>query len=81
MDSYYPSDLISIKVMVIGAWFQNKPQYRLKPFGKFGDKVAEREFISAVRIICDEFIDLSELCDSDANYRNVKFKLKSIIHH
>ena len=56
IDSYYPSGSISTggaKVMVIGAWFQNKPQYGVKPFCKFGDKVVEGEFISTVRIICE----------------------------
>ena len=56
IDSFYPSGSISTggaKVMVIGAWFQNKPQYGLIPFCKFGDEIVEGEFLSTVRIVCE----------------------------
>ena len=56
IEGYYPSGSISkggARIMVIGAWFQNKPQYGLKPFCKFGDKIVEGEFLSTVRIICE----------------------------
>ena len=56
IDSFYPSGSISTggaKVMVLGAWFQNKPQYGLIPYCKFGDEVVEGEFLSTVRIVCE----------------------------
>jgi hypothetical protein len=39
-------------VLVVGAWFQNKPQYGVKPFCKFGDKIVEGVYLSTVRILC-----------------------------
>ena len=56
IDSFYPSSSMSSgggKVLVIGAWFQNKPQYGLRPYCKFGDQIVEGEFLSTVRIICE----------------------------
>ena len=55
IEGFYPSGSISTggaKVMVIGAWFQYKPEYGLRPFCKFGDEVVEGEFLSNVRISC-----------------------------
>jgi hypothetical protein len=40
------------KVLVIGAWFDYKPMYGVKPYCKFGDKIVEGEFLSTVRISC-----------------------------
>lgn len=40
------------EVVVYGAWFQNLPQYGVKPYCKFGDKIVEGKFISTVRIKC-----------------------------
>ena len=56
IEGFYPSGSISTggaKVMVIGAWFQYKPEYGLRPFCKFGDQVVEGEFLSTVRIVCE----------------------------
>ena len=56
IESFHPAGSISTggaKVMVIGAWFQNKPQYGLRPYCRFGDKVVEGEFLSTVRIVCE----------------------------
>ncbi|MCP3686031.1 MAG: hypothetical protein GY861_25580 [bacterium] len=39
-------------VLVVGAWFQNKPEYGVKPFCKFGNNIVEGEFLSTVRITC-----------------------------
>ena len=39
-------------VLVVGAWFQYKPEYGVKPFCKFGQKIVEGIFLSTVRIIC-----------------------------
>ena len=55
IEGFYPSGSIStggVNVMVIGAWFQYKPEYGLRPFCKFGDKVVEGEYLSNVRISC-----------------------------
>ena len=40
------------QVMVIGAWFQNKPEYGAKPYCQFGEKIVEGIYLSTVRIIC-----------------------------
>lgn len=40
------------EVLVVGAWFQNKPEYGVKPFCKFGNKIVEGTFLSTVRITC-----------------------------
>ena len=56
IEGFYPSGSITTggaKVMIIGAWFQFKPEYGLKPYCKFGDKVVEGEFLSTVRIVCE----------------------------
>ena len=56
IEGFYPSGSISTggaKVMVIGAWFQYKPEYGVKPFCKFGDEIVEGEFLSTVRIVCE----------------------------
>ena len=56
LESFYPSGCVSTggaKVMVIGAWFQYKPEYDIKPYCKFGDEIVEGEFISTVRIVCE----------------------------
>jgi hypothetical protein len=39
-------------ILVVGAWFQNKPEYGVKPYCKFGDKIVEGTFLSTVRISC-----------------------------
>jgi len=39
-------------VLVVGAWFQNKPEYGVKPFCRFGQKIVEGTFLSTVRILC-----------------------------
>jgi hypothetical protein len=39
-------------VIVIGAWFQYKPEYGVKPYCKFGDKIVEGQYLSTVRIKC-----------------------------
>ena len=56
IEGFYPSGSISTggaKVMVIGAWFQYKPEYGVKPFCRFGDEIVEGEFLSTVRIVCE----------------------------
>jgi hypothetical protein len=40
------------EVIVIGAWFQYKPEYGVKPYCKFGDKIVEGQYLSTVRIRC-----------------------------
>lgn len=40
------------QVIIYGAWFQYLPQYEVKPYCKFGDKIVEAKFISTVRIKC-----------------------------
>ena len=40
------------QVLVIGAWFQNKPEYGAKPYCQFGDKIVEGVYLSTVRILC-----------------------------
>ena len=55
IESFYPTGTITTggtKIMVIGAWFLNKPEYGAKPYCKFGDKITEGEYLSTVRIIC-----------------------------
>lgn len=39
-------------VLVVGAWFDFKPEYGVKPYCKFGNKVVEGEYLSTVRIKC-----------------------------
>ena len=39
-------------VLVVGAWFQNKPEYGVKPYCQFGDKIVEGRYLSTVRIVC-----------------------------
>ena len=39
-------------ILVVGAWFQNKPEYGVKPYCKFGNKIVEGTFLSTVRISC-----------------------------
>ena len=71
IDSYYPSSSMSQgggKVLVIGAWFQNKPHYGVKPYCKFGDKIVEGEYLSTVRIICD-------IPPSDKEFNRVTFSV------
>jgi len=71
IDSYYPSSSMSQgggKVLVIGAWFQNKPHYGVKPYCKFGDKIIEGEYLSTVRIICD-------IPPSDKEFNRVTFSV------
>ena len=71
IDSYYPSSSMSQgggKVLVIGAWFQNKPYYGVKPYCKFGDKIVEGEYLSTVRIICD-------IPPSDKEFNRVTFSV------
>ena len=56
IEGFYPSGSISTggaKVMVIGAWFQYKPEYGVRPYCKFGDEVVEGEYLSNVRIVCE----------------------------
>ncbi len=40
------------KILVVGAWFQYKPEYGVKPYCRFGDKIVEGEYLSTVRISC-----------------------------
>lgn len=40
------------KVMVVGAWFDYQPEYEVKPYCKFGNKIVEGVFLSTVRIYC-----------------------------
>ena len=40
------------QIMVIGAWFQNKPEYGAKPYCQFGEKIVEGTYLSTVRILC-----------------------------
>ncbi len=40
------------EVIAFGSWFENYPQYGVKPYCRFGDKVVEAIFISTVRIKC-----------------------------
>jgi len=40
------------EVLVVGAWFQFKPEYGVKPFCKFGNNIVEGTFLSTVRITC-----------------------------
>ena len=71
IDSFYPSSSMSQgggKVLVIGAWFQNKPHYGVKPYCKFGDKIVEGEYLSTVRIIC-------EIPPSDIEFNRVTFSV------
>ena len=56
IQSFYPPGAISkggAKILIIGAWFQNKPHYGVKPYCKFGNTVVEGEFLSTVRIVCE----------------------------
>ena len=39
-------------VLVVGAWFDYKPEYGVKPYCKFGNKIVEGVFLSTVRISC-----------------------------
>ena len=39
-------------VLVVGAWFDYKPEYGVKPYCKFGNKIVEGTFLSTVRIKC-----------------------------
>ena len=71
IDSFYPSSSMSTgggKVMVIGAWFQYKPHYGVKPYCKFGDSIVEAEYLSTVRIIC-------EIPPSDKEFNRVSFSV------
>ena len=71
IDSFYPSSSMSTgggKVLVIGAWFQYKPHYGLKPFCKFGNQIVEGEYLSTVRIIC-------EIPPSDKEFNRVTFSV------
>ena len=55
IESFYPSGSISTggaTVTVIGAWFKYKPEYEVRPYCKFGEKVVEGEYLSNVRITC-----------------------------
>lgn len=40
------------QVLVVGAWFQYKPQYEVIPYCKFGEKIVQAEYLSTVRISC-----------------------------
>jgi hypothetical protein len=40
------------RVLVVGAWFHNKPEYGAKPYCRFGKKIVEGEYLSTVRIAC-----------------------------
>lgn len=40
------------KVLVVGNWFHNNPEYQSKPYCKFGEKIVEGTFLSTVRITC-----------------------------
>lgn len=40
------------EVIVYGAWFAYLPQYGVKPYCKFGEKIVEGKFLSTVRIMC-----------------------------
>ena len=40
------------EVLVVGAWFQNHPEYGVKPFCKFGNSIVEGRFLSTVRMTC-----------------------------
>ncbi len=40
------------EVLVVGAWFDYKPEYGVKPFCKFGNSIVEGTFLSTVRITC-----------------------------
>ena len=71
VDSFYPSSSMSSgggKVSVIGAWFQYKPEYGLKPYCKFGETVVEGEYLSTVRIVC-------EIPPSDKEFNRVTFSV------
>jgi hypothetical protein len=71
IDSFYPSSSMSTgggKVIVIGAWFQYKPHYGVKPYCKFGDSIVEAEYLSTVRIIC-------EIPPSDKEFNRVSFSV------
>jgi len=39
-------------IMVVGAWFQEKLDYGVRPYCKFGDKIVEGTLLSTVRISC-----------------------------
>ena len=43
------------KIMVIGAWFLNKPEYGAKPYCKFGEKITEGEYLSTVLCTAPEY--------------------------
>jgi len=40
------------EVLVVGAWFDYKPEYGVKPFCRFGNSIVEGTFLSTVRITC-----------------------------
>lgn len=55
IQSIYPHGSIvngGAKVIVVGAWFDYQPEYEVKPYCKFGNKIVEGEFLSTVRIAC-----------------------------
>jgi hypothetical protein len=55
IQSFSPHGSIVIggtEVLVVGAWFQYKPEYGVKPFCKFGDNIVEGTYLSTVRITC-----------------------------
>ena len=54
--------------MVIGAWFKYKPEYGVRPFCKFGDKIVEGEYLSNVRITC-------KAPPSDKEFNKVSFSV------
>lgn len=39
-------------VTVVGAWFEYLPEYGVKPYCKFGDKIVEGTYLNTVRITC-----------------------------
>jgi len=39
-------------ILVVGAWFDYKPEYEVRPYCKFGHLIVEGEFLSTVRIKC-----------------------------
>ena len=71
IDTFYPSSSMSNgggKVFVIGAWFQYKPHYGVKPYCKFGDEIVEGEYLSTVRIVC-------EIPPSEKEFNRVTFSV------
>jgi hypothetical protein len=71
VEGFYPSGSISTggaNVMVIGAWFKYKPEYGVRPFCKFGDKIVEGEYLSNVRITC-------KAPPSDKEFNKVSFSV------